>query len=120
MHHAAATTDGFSGRRRPVRGSEGRLFVKKSLIATLAAGGSLAVAGLVGGAVVDAAPAYPLPPTTTIAEQQPPPPQPPPVTLPRTGSDGVQSTVMMGGTLAAAGLGLVLVTRRRRQQPSAN
>ena len=96
--------------------------MKKSLIATLAAGGSLAVAGLVGGFAVDAAaPAYPLPPTTTAVAQQPPPPQPPPnVTLPQTGSDGVQSTVMMGGTLAAAGLGLVLVTRRRRQQPSAS
>jgi LPXTG-motif cell wall-anchored protein len=94
--------------------------VKKSWIATLAAGGSLAVAGLVGGFAVDAAaPAYPLPPTTTIAEQLPPP-APPPVTLPQTGSDGVGSTVMMGGTLAIAGLGLVLVTRRRRQQPSAS
>ena len=93
--------------------------MKKSLIATLAAGGSLAVAGLVGGLAVDAAaPAYPLPPTTTVAQQ--PPPLPPPVTLPRTGSDGVESTVMMGGTLAVAGLGLVLVTRRRRQQPSAS
>lgn len=88
--------------------------MKKSLIATLAAGGSLAVAGLTGGLVADAAPAYPLPPTTTVA-QQPPPNPPTNVTLPQTGSDGVQNTVMMGGTLAVAGLGLILVTRRRRQ-----
>lgn len=91
--------------------------MKKSLIATLAAGGSLAVAGLTGGLAADAAPAYPLPPTTTVAQKPPSPPTN--VTLPQTGSDGVQSTVMMGGTLAVAGLGLILVTRRRRQHPAA-
>ena len=93
--------------------------MKKSTIATLAAGGSLAVAGLIGGLAVDAAaPAYPLPPTTTISAQNPPTPAPD-VTLPPTGSDGAQNTLMMGGTLAVAGLGLLAVTRRRRQQPSA-
>lgn len=50
-------------------------------------------------------------PTTTQGEGSPP--------LPRTGSSGIGDSLMVGATIALAGFGLVLVSRRRRHEPGA-
>ncbi len=48
--------------------------------------------------------------TTTTTERRQ---QPPPSSIPRTGSD-IDQPILAGATLAAMGLGLVVVARRRR------
>lgn len=56
---------------------------------------------------------YPIATTTTTTVQAQ---VPPPVTLPKTGSSNVGDSVMIGATIALSGVGLVIVTRRRRRE----
>jgi LPXTG-motif cell wall-anchored protein len=90
----------------------------KILIGAIVAGSSLMIGGL--AAEAQQYPPQPAPtpptttlplPTTTIAQASP---EPPPVTLPPTGSNGVDETVIIGATIALAGGALILVSRRRR------
>jgi LPXTG-motif cell wall-anchored protein len=56
---------------------------------------------------------YPIETTTTTEAAVSPPV--PTVTLPETGSSNVGNSVMIGSTIALSGVGLVIVTRRRRR-----
>lgn len=89
----------------------------------------LAVSGSASaeGCVPESAPAgctYPLDitTTTTVVGNEPPVPTITTTTLvevrsplPKTGSSGVGDSLMVGGTVALSGLGLVIVSRRRRR-----
>lgn len=53
---------------------------------------------------------YPIATTTTEQVQVPPT-----ASLPKTGSSNVGNSVMIGATIALSGVGLLIVTRRRRE-----
>lgn len=100
---------------------QGRAVISTRRLAQAGAALAISAATLGFSSAANAAvypPLPPLPPApvpSTVAQQPPPPVNPPPVTLPRTGSNGVSSMSMSAATLAAAGVGLVFVARRRRE-----
>jgi LPXTG-motif cell wall-anchored protein len=90
--------------------------LKKTAAALAVAGGTAALAIGIGWSGAVSAQDYPLPPTTVVAQLPPPPPPTPPAEqeLPSTGGSNLSEGILAGTTLGAAGVGMVLIARRRR------
>ena len=85
----------------------------KTLIRAAGATFAFSALGLTAGGFGAPASAYPIETTTTLEQIAPTPPTN--ITLPKTGSNGVGDSTMLGASIVILGGGLILVSRRRRE-----